>query len=169
MLTSTGTAAPALYPSHVMGHLGRECCSAKLYIQTPPLTFQFVLRDSLYHFFFLFILIFRLQAATISVLSWHVCFNATATGAAPTARGTGATITCINQILHNKLKTAEQTAAGSQSFTEKAEQPLQGQQLMFCSGGLGGTVLAASANLKARLSFRQALGLWMPEGESVLL
>ena len=101
--------------------------------------------------------------------SWHVRFNATATGAAPTARGTGATITSINQFLQNKLKTAEWTAAGSQSFTQKAEQPLQGQQLMFCLGGLGGTTLAASANSKPRLSFRQALGLWMLEGESVLL
>lgn len=101
--------------------------------------------------------------------SWHVCFNATATGAAPTARRTGATITSINQSFQNKLKTAERTAAGSQSFTERVEQPLQGQQFMFCSGGLEETTLAASANSKPRLSFRQALGLWMLEGESVLL
>jgi len=37
-----------------------------------------------------------------------------------------------------------------------------------CAGRLGGTTLA-SADSKVRLSFRQALGLWMLEEERVLL
>lgn len=46
----------------------------------------------------------------------------------------------------NKGKTSERAAAGSQSFTRKAEQPLHGQQLMFSLGALGRTMLAVSAN-----------------------
>lgn len=44
----------------------------------------------------------RLQADTILVLSWHVCFNATATGAAATASSTVKTITSINQFLQEQ-------------------------------------------------------------------
>lgn len=47
-------------------------------------------------------------------------------------------------FLQNKLTRADWTAAGSQSCTQKAEQHPQGQQLTFCSGGVGGMMLAAS-------------------------
>lgn len=59
----------------------------------------------------------------------------------------------------NKVKTAERAAAGSQSFTRKAEQSLHGQQLMFSLGALGRTMLAVSANSKPR--FRHwGCGCW---------
>lgn len=66
-------------------------------------------------------------------------------------------------------KQLRRPAAGSKASYRQQEQPLQDQQLMSFSDKLRGTILVTSASVKFRLSFRQALGLWMLEGQSVLL
>lgn len=66
-------------------------------------------------------------------------------------------------------KQLRRPAAGSKASYRQQEQALQDQQLMSYSGELRGTILVTSASVKFRLSFRQALGLWMLEGQSALL
>lgn len=61
-------------------------------------------------------------------------------------------------------KQLSRSAGGSKPSYRKQEQALQDQQLMFFSGEPGGKIMVAPASLKSRLSFRQALGLWMLEG-----
>lgn len=154
--------------SRVIDHLGRGCRFARLHLQALPLTFQFVLRDSISFFFPLIYFNFQtFRWRLVSALPWRVCFNVTPTSVNPTAKGREPAIAPDNRFLQNKLKTAEQAAAGIQNLTLIGERPLQGQQIMFCLGGLRGSTLITSVNWTARLSSRQALG--QQELVSVLL
>lgn len=145
MLTFTGTAASVLHPSHVMDYLGRGCCFARLHIQALPLTFQFILGDLINHFFSLLILTLRLlgrdcfSAVLVCIIQCHThqCY--------PYRRQEAGEQPSV--LLPDSFRTnSEQIIAGLRNFTQKAEQPLQGQQIVFYLGGLRGTTLAASAN-----------------------
>lgn len=59
--------------SRVIDHLGRGCRFARLHLQALPLTFQFVLRDSISFFFPLFILTFRLSGEDLFLHCLGVC------------------------------------------------------------------------------------------------
>lgn len=93
--------------------------------------------------------------------SWHVYFNVTAAGAVEPPSLLPVRSFRISSQEQIGLQQGHKAAHRKQSSTHKANSPRFVQAEWRNDAG--------SIRLKARLSLRQALGLWMLEGDSVLL
>lgn len=171
MLNSTGMATSALHPSwFIMVHLDRGC------ISTRPFPCQFVTVRRQWESESPTLLNLFLPDFGFKMPATH-CF--------------GAILACVLYRRHwccsycqrhrsshhfYQAISSEQTQnfwvdlqQGTNLHTESRSRPCKTNSSCFFTGELRGTILVVSASLKSRLSFRQAVGLWMLGAQSVLL